>query len=186
MQSNMQPRTDGLRQPGVITQGIGLQQQKTLRNTYLLLALTLIPTAVGAFIGLNLSFGILRANPIVSSLAILAIVYGMFFAIEKNRDSGLGVVLLLALTLFLGVILGPLLQVALGLRNGAQLIAMSAGGTAIVFFTMAGIGATTKRNLSFMGNFLLIGAVVVMLAVVANIFIASPVMHLTICAAVES
>jgi modulator of FtsH protease len=106
----------------------------------------------------------------------------MFFAIEKNRDSGLGVALLLALTLFLGVILGPLLQVALGLRNGAQLIAMAAGGTAVVFFAMAAIGTTTKRNLSFMGSFLAVGVIVVMLAVVANIFFQSPVVHLTICA----
>lgn len=178
----MQPSTDGYRQPAVLSQGVALQQQKVLRNTYLLLALSLIPTAIGALIGLNLSFGILRANPIVSSLAILAVVYGMFFAIEKNRDSGLGVALLLALTLFLGIILGPLLQVALGLANGAQLVGMAAGGTAAVFFSMAAIGTTTKRNLSFMGSFLAVGVIVVMLAVVANIFFQSPVVHLTICA----
>lgn len=182
MQPNMQPGTDGFRQSTVLSQGIALQQQKVLRNTYLLLALSLIPTAIGAFIGLNLSFGILRANPIISSLAILAIVYGMFFAIEKNRDSGLGVVLLLALTLFLGIILGPLLQIALGLTNGAQLVAMAAGGTAVVFVSMAAIGTTTKRNLSFMGSFLAVGVIVVMLAVLANIFFQSPVLHLTICA----
>jgi modulator of FtsH protease len=182
MQPNMQSRTDGFRQPTVLSQGVALQQQKVLRNTYLLLALTLIPTAIGAFIGFNMSFGILRANPIVSSLVILAVVYGMFFAIEKNRDSGLGVALLLGLTLFLGIILGPLLQVALGLRNGAQLVAMAAGGTAIVFFSMAAIGTTTKRNLSFMGSFLTVGVIVVMLAVLANIFFQSPVVHLTICA----
>ncbi|MCC7082333.1 MAG: Bax inhibitor-1/YccA family protein [Burkholderiales bacterium] len=181
MQPNTQPRTDGFRQP-VPSQGVALQQLKVLRNTYLLLALTLIPTAIGAFIGLNLNFGILRANPIVSSLVILAVVYGMFFAIEKNRDSGLGVVLLLALTLFLGVILGPLLQVALGLRNGAQLVAMAAGGTAVVFFSMAAIGTTTKRNLSFMGSFLAVGVIVVMLGVLANIFFQSPAVQLTICA----
>jgi modulator of FtsH protease len=177
----MQPRTEGFRQPAAISQGVALQQ-RTLRNTYLLLALSLIPTAIGAFIGLNLNFGILRANPIVGSLVILAMVYGMFFAIEKNRDSGLGVVLLLVLTLFMGVILGPLLQVALGMRNGGQLVAMAAGGTAIVFFSMAAIGATTKRNLSFMGSFLAVGVIVVMLAVVANIFFQSPAVHLTICA----
>ena len=174
MQPNQQPGTDGFRQPSVLSKGVALKQQKTLRNTYLLLALSLIPTAIGAFIGLNLSFGILRANPILSSLVILAVVYGMFFAIEKNRDSGLGVALLLALTLFLGIILGPLLQVALGLANGAQLVAMAAG--------MAAIGTTTKRNLSFMGSFLAVGVIVVMLAVVANIFFQSPVVHLTICA----
>ena len=143
----------------------------------------MIPTMIGAFIGLSLNFGIVRSNPIVASLAILAIVYGMFFAIEKNKDSGLGVALLLGLTLFLGIILGPLLQVALSLKNGAQLVAMAAGGTAVVFFTMAGIGATTKRNLSFMASFLTVGIIVVMLAVVANIFFASPLLHLTISGA---
>ncbi len=183
MQPNMQSSPEGLGHPATLGQTAALQQQRVLRNTYLLLAITMIPTAIGAFIGLNLSFGIVRSNPIISSLAILAIVYGMFFAIEKNRDNGLGVVLLLALTLFLGVILGPLLQVALSLKNGAQLVAMAAGGTAVVFFTMAGIGASTKRNLSFMGNFLAVGCIVVMLAVVANIFFASPVLHLTICGA---
>jgi modulator of FtsH protease len=181
MQPNIQPSRQGYGQAVVIDQGVALQQ-KTLRNTYLLLALSLIPTGIGAFIGINLNFGILRANPIVGSLAILAIVYGMFFAIEKNRDSGLGVVLLLALTLFLGIILGPLLQVAAGLRNGGQLVAMAAGGTAIVFFAMAAIGTTTKRNLSFMGSFLTVGVIVVMLAVLANIFFQSPAVHLTICA----
>ena len=143
----------------------------------------MIPTTIGAFVGMSLNFGIVRSSPIIASLAILAIVYGMFFAIEKNKDSGLGVVLLLGLTLFLGVILGPLLQVALSLKNGAQLVAMAAGGTAVVFFTMAGIGATTKRNLSFMTSFLAVGCIVVMLAVVANIFFASPMLHLTICGA---
>jgi modulator of FtsH protease len=182
MQPDMQRNVGGFGQPAVPGQEVALRQQKTLRNTYLLLALTLIPTAFGAFIGMNLNFGILRANPIVGSLVILAGVYGMFFAIEKNRDNGLGVVLLLALTLFLGVILGPLLQLAAGMRNGGQLVAMAAGGTAVVFATMAAIGTTTKRNLSAMGNFLVVGVIVVMLAVVANIFFQSPVVHLTISA----
>ena len=182
MPPNMQPSSDGFRQPAVIREGTLSLQQKVLRNTYLLLALSLVPTGIGALIGLNLNFGVVRANPIVSSLVILAVVYGMFFAIEKNRDNSLGVVLLLALTLFLGIILGPLLQVALGLRNGGELIAMAAGGTAIVFFVMAAIGSTAKRDFSFLGNFLMIGCIVVMLAVVGNIFFASPALHLTICA----
>jgi modulator of FtsH protease len=181
MQPNMQSRTGALEHPGTLGQTAALQQQRVLRNTYLLLAITMIPTAIGAFIGMSLNFSIVRSNPIISSLAILAIVYGMFFAIEKNRDSGLGVVLLLGLTLFLGVVLGPLLQVALSLKNGAQLVAMAAGGTGVVFFTMAGIGASTKRNFGFLGNFLAVGCIVVMLAVVANIFLASPVLHLTLC-----
>lgn len=167
--------------PVSTTQDAGAQQ-RVLRNTYLLLALSMIPTGVGALIGVNLNFGFMRASPIMSAIVMLAVVYGMFYAIEKNRDSGLGVVLLLGLTLFLGVMLGPLLQVALGLRNGGQLVALAAGGTAAVFFGMAGIASVTRKNFGFMGNFLAVGCIVVMLAVLANIFIASPVLHLTICA----
>ena len=159
------------------------QQQKVLRNTYLLLAQSLIPTGIGALVGVNLNFGFMRASPMVSSLVLLAVIYGMFFAIEKNRDSGLGVALLLALTLFLGLLLGPILQVAVGFRNGGQLIALAAGGTAAVFFAMAGIATVSKRDFGFMTNFLAVGGIVIMLAVVANIFFASPVMYLAICGA---
>jgi modulator of FtsH protease len=183
MQPNAQRSTNGYSSPTVIS-GTGVaDQQKVLRNTYLLLALSFVPTGIGAMIGMNLNFGLLRANPIVGSLVLLAVVYGMFFAIEKNRNNGLGVALLLGLTLFLGVILGPLLQVALGMRNGGQLVALAAGGTAVVFFAMAGIGANAKKDFSAMSSFLMVGAIVIMLAVVANIFFASPVMHLTICGA---
>jgi modulator of FtsH protease len=162
-------------------QGISAQQ-RVLRNTYLLLAISMIPTGIGAMIGVNLNFGFMRASPMMSSIVLMAIIYGMFFAIEKNRNSGLGVGLLLGLTLFMGVILGPLLQVALGMRNGGELITLAAGGTAVVFFAMAGIATVTKRDFGFMGNFLAVGGIVVMLAVVANIFLASPVLYLTICA----
>ena len=181
MQPELQSNQNSYQTPVAVNE-VALQQQRILRNTYLLLALSLVPTGIGALIGVNLNFGFMRASPIVSSLALLAIIYGMFFAIEKNRNSGLGVALLLGLTFFLGVILGPLLQVALDLRNGGQLIALAAGGTATVFFTMAGIATVTRRDFGFMGNFLAVGCIVVMLAVLANIFIASPVLHLTICA----
>jgi modulator of FtsH protease len=159
------------------------QQQRVLRNTYFLLALSLIPTGIGALVGINLNFGFMRASPIIASLVLMAVIYGMFFAIEKNRDSGLGVALLLALTLFLGILLGPILQVALGLRNGGQLVALAAGGTAVVFFAMAGIATVSRRDFGFMANFLAVGGIVIMLFVLASIFFASPVLHLTICAA---
>jgi modulator of FtsH protease len=181
MQPELQTNPISGMSPATTSQDTGAQQ-RVLRNTYLLLALSMIPTGVGALIGVNLNFGFMRASPIMSAIVMLAVVYGMFYAIEKNRDSGLGVVLLLALTLFLGIMLGPLMQVALGLRNGGQLVALAAGGTAAVFFGMAGIASVTRKNFGFMGNFLAVGCIVVMLAVVANIFIASPVLHLTICA----
>ncbi len=157
-----------------------LATNKVLRNTYLLLALSLIPTAIGAVVGTNLDLSFLRASPIIGFFAIMAVFYGWIFAIEKNRDSGLGVALLLGFTFFMGLLLGPLLQSVLGLSNGAGLVAMAAGGTAVVFFTMAAIATTTKRDLSGMARFLFVGAIVLMLAVVANVFFQSPVAHLAI------
>jgi modulator of FtsH protease len=181
MQPELQSSQNSNQTPVAVNE-VALQQQRVLRNTYLLLALSLIPTGIGALLGINMNFGFMRASPIVSSLVLLAVIYGMFFAIEKNRDSGLGVALLLGLTFFLGIVLGPLLQVALGLRNGGQLIGLAAGGTATVFFAMAGIATVTRKDFGFMGNFLAVGGIVIMLAVVANIFFASPALYLTICA----
>jgi modulator of FtsH protease len=158
-------------------------RHRVLRNTYWLLALTLIPTAIGAVIGINLNFGFLRTNPIIATFAIIGIFYGWIYAIERNRESGLGVGLLLGFTLFMGVILGPLLQVALHLKNGGQLVGLAAGGTAVTFFALAAVATTTKRDFSFLGNFLLVGVIVVMLAVVANIFLASPLLQLVVCGA---
>src|SRR3989304_955339 len=116
MQTNQNPY-----QTPVAAGEVTLQQQQVLRNTYLLLALSLIPTGIGALIGINLNFAFVRASPIVSSLVLLAVIYGMFFAIEKNPKSGPGGALLLGLTFFLGIVLGPLLQGAIGfLRGGAH------------------------------------------------------------------
>lgn len=180
----MQPdlRPVGAEFPGAAADR-ALVQNRVLRNTYLLLAITLIPTAIGALIGTNLNMSFLRSNPIISFVAILAIFYGWIFMIERNRDSGLGVALLLGFTLFMGLLLGPLLQQILKLGNGAQLVAMAAGGTAAVFFGLSALASSTKRNFSGLGNFLFVGAIVIMLAVVANLFFQSPVVHLAILGA---
>jgi modulator of FtsH protease len=163
---------------------IAARQNKVLRNTYLLLAISLIPTVIGAAIGTNfINFSFMRASPIMSVLLMLAVFYGWIFAIEKNRDSVLGVGLLLGFTAFLGLMMAPLLQNILSLRNGGQLVMMAAGGTAAVFFVLSGIASTTKRDFSFLNKFLLVGFVVIMLAVLANIFLQSPVLQLTLCAA---
>ena len=156
-------------------------QHKVLRNTYWLLALTLVPTTIGAVLGMNLNFGFMRANPIISSIAILALFYGWIFAIERNKNSTLGLGLLLGFTFFMGLLLGPLLQVALGLANGGQLVMLAAGGTAATFFALATVASTSQRDFSFLGNFLMVGVIVVMLAVLANIFLASPLLHLVLC-----
>jgi modulator of FtsH protease len=159
---------------------LSLQQSRVLRNTYWLLAVTLIPTAIGAVIGANLNFSFWGANPIIWSFAFLAVAYGWIFAIEKNRDSGIGVALLLGFTLFLGLMLGPLLQSVLGLRNGAQLVMMAAGGTAAVFFGLSAMASSAKRDFSGLTKFLFVGAIVIMLAVIANIFFANPLLHLVL------
>ncbi len=159
---------------------LALQQHRVLRNTYFLLALTLIPTVIGAAIGTNIDLSIMRSNPILSFFAVLAIFYGWIYAIERNKDSGLGVGLLLGFTLFLGLLLGPLLQRVLGFSNGVQLVMMAAGGTAAVFFTLSAVAATTKRDFTKLGSFLMVGVIVIMLAVVANVFMQSPVLHLVL------
>lgn len=161
---------------------LGLSQNRVLRNTYLLLAISLVPTVIGAMIGVNMNFGFMRGSPIMMAIATIAIFYGWIWAIEKNRDSALGVGLLLGFTLFLGLLLGPLLQRILGMSNGGQLIGLAAGGTAAVFFAMAGIATTTKRDLSGLGKFLGIGVIVAMVLVIANIFFQSSAMHMTILA----
>ena len=157
-------------------------QNRVLRNTYWLLALSLIPTVIGAAVGTGIDVGFLRTSPILSFVAILAVFYGWIYAIERNKNSALGVALLLGFTLFLGLLLGPLLQRVLGFRNGTELVMMAAGGTAAVFFVMAGIASTTKRDFSGLGNFLSVGAIVIMLAVVASLFVASPAFQLAIVA----
>jgi FtsH-binding integral membrane protein len=172
--------------PAVIRTGAGelaLEQQRVLRNTYLLLALTMVPTVIGAMVGIRTG-AILMQHPIIGFFVMLGAVIGLQYAIAANRDSGLGVVLLLAMTLLLGWFLGPLLAVALSLKNGPQLIGLAAGGTGAIFFVMAGIATTTKRDFSFMGKFLFVGMIVLLLALVANMFLQIPALALTISALV--
>lgn len=158
-------------------------RHKVLRNTYALLGLSMVPTVIGAMIGANMNFAFMAGSPIMAMIGIMAVFYGLTFAIEANRNNALGVPLMLAFTLLMGVLLGPLLQMALRLSNGAQLIMFAGGATALVFTVMAGVATTTKRDLSGLGKFLMVGAIVLMAAVVANIFLQLPVMSLVISAA---
>ena len=171
-------------QSGYQTLTLDGSRHKVLRNTYALLALSMIPTVMGALIGTNMSFAFLAGSPIVGMLAIMAVFYGLTFAIQANRNNGFGVVLMLGFTFLMGVLLGPLLQFALRFANGGQLILVAGGATAVVFFVMAAIATTTKRDLSGMGNFLTVGAIVLMVAIVANMFLQLPGMTLAIAAAI--
>ena len=172
--------------PAVIRTGAGgmaLEQQRVLRNTYLLLALTMVPTVIGAMIGIRTG-GIIMAHPIISTFMMLGACIGLQYAIAANRDSGLGVALLLLMTLLLGWFLGPLLAIALTLKNGPQLIALAAGGTGAIFVVMAGVATTVKKDFSFMGKFLFVGMIVLLLAMLANLFLQIPALALTISALV--
>jgi modulator of FtsH protease len=155
------------------------QGQKVLRNTYLLLAVTMIPTVIGAFIGMQTA-GIIMASPIISSLVMLAVVIGLQFGIAANRNSGVGIALLLLMTGILGWWLGPLLNIALQMSNGMQLVGYAAVGTGVIFFAMATIATTTKRDFSFMGKFLFVGMIALLIAVIANMFLQIPALALTI------
>ena len=164
------------------TATLSLQQNRVLRNTFMLLALTMLPTVVGALVGVQLQFSFLAGSPLLSFLLFLAIAFGFMWGIERTKNSGMGVVLLLAFTFFMGLMLSRILQVALGFSNGGSLIAMAAGGTGVIFFSLAGIATVTKEDFSFMGKFLFIGMIVVLLAAVANIFFQIPALSLTISA----
>ena len=164
---------------GQDTTVISTDSRRVLRNTYMLLALTMVPTVIGAYIGMATS-SIIMASPIISSLVMLAAVIGLQFAIAANRNSALGVVLLLLMTGILGWWLGPILNVALSMKNGMGLVGYAAVGTGVVFFAMGALAQTIKRDLGFMGKFLFVGMIALLIAMVANMFLQIPALALTI------
>jgi len=156
-------------------------RNKVLRNTYWLLAISLIPTVAGAAFGLFSGLNqVMNASPILSVVVFLGGAFGLMYAIQKNRDSSLGVGLLLLFTFFMGVMLSRLLGFVFGMGNGAQLVMLAFGGTAAVFATMATLASTIKRDLSGMQRFLFIGAVIILMAALANMFFQMPALMLTI------
>ncbi|MES2408413.1 MAG: Bax inhibitor-1/YccA family protein [Pseudomonadota bacterium] len=161
---------------------LALAQNKVLRNTYMMLSLTMIPTVIGAWMGMSLNFSFMAVHPVLSMVGMLAVMFGMFYGIQKNRNNSLGVILLLGVTFLFGLMLGPILQAALHLSNGAQLIGMAAGGTGVIFFTLAGIATVTKKDFSFMGKFLFVGLVMLVIASLANVFFHIPAASLAISA----
>jgi len=166
-------------QPGEVGT-LGSQQNRVLRNTYMLLALSLVPTVVGAIIGVQMKFAFLPNNPFIGFMLFLAIAFGFFYGIEKNKNSGIGVALLLGFTFFMGLMLSRMIGRVLGLSNGGQLIALATGGTAIVFFAMSALASTIKRDLTNMGKFMFVGMIVLLVAACANIFLQIPALTLTI------
>jgi modulator of FtsH protease len=167
---------------GQVTQDMSLQHNKVLRRTYMLLALSMVPTVIGALLGVQMQFSFFAGSPMISFMVFLGIAFGFMWGIERTKNSGMGVALLLGFTFFMGLMLSRILQVALGFSNGGSLIAMAAGGTGAIFFTLAGVATVTKKDFSFLGNFLFVGMAVVLLAALANAFFQIPVLSLVISA----
>ena len=155
------------------------QRNAVLRNTYGLLAVSLAPTVLGAWVGV--STGVLNTlGAGLSMILFLAGAFGFMFAIEKTKHSAKGVYLLLAFTFFMGLMMSRLVGQVLGLRNGASLVMTAFGGTAAVFFAMATLATVIKRDLSGMGKFLTVGAVIVFVAMLANFFLQSSALMLAL------
>jgi len=158
---------------------VPVEGHKVLRNTYLLLALTMVPTVIGAFVGMATA-GIVMASPIITTFVMLAAVIGLQFGIAANRNSGVGVALLLLMTGLLGWWLGPILNVALSMKNGMALVGYAAVGTGAIFLAMGAIAQTAKRDFGFMGKFLFVGMIALLIAMIANVFLQIPALALTI------
>ena len=158
---------------------VGAPGQKVLRNTYMLLALTMVPTVAGAWIGIQFA-GVMMASPIMTFVLMLGAIIGLQFGIAAYRNSAVGIALLLLMTGLFGLFMGPLLNVALSMKNGVQLVGYAAVGTGVIFFAMGAVAQAIKRDLSFMGKFLFVGMIALLIAIVANIFLQIPALALTI------
>ena len=155
------------------------QRNRVLRNTYWLLALSMVPTVLGAWIGV--STGIASAmTPGIGLIVFLVGAFGFMFAIEKTKNSAAGVPVLLAFTFFMGLMLSRLIGAVLGLSNGAGLIMTAFTGTGLIFLGMATMSTIVKRDLSSMGKWLFIGAIMVLVAGIANFFIQSSALMITL------
>ncbi|MDX3893601.1 Bax inhibitor-1/YccA family protein [Pusillimonas sp.] len=158
-----------------------VMRNRVLRNTYWLLALSLIPTVLGAFVGLNTGLNaVMATSPGLSVVVFLVGAFGLMFLVERNKNSSLGVALLLAFTFFMGIMLSRLIGHVLGFSNGSQLIMLAFGGTALVLGAMASVASTTKRDFSHWQKFLFVGVVILIVAAVANIFLQLPALVLTV------
>ena len=154
-------------------------RQRVLRNTYALLALSMLPTVLGAWLGLKSGL-VLSLSPMLSLIVFMAGAYGLMFAIEKFKNSGAGVALLLGFTFFMGLMLSRLLAFVLAKGNGANLVMMAFLGTSVAFFGMAFLSTVIKRDLSNLTRFLFIGAIGILVVGIANMFIQSGALMMTL------
>jgi modulator of FtsH protease len=156
-------------------------RHRVMRNTYALLALSLLPTIAGAWVGMQLNFfSAFVAHPIATPLLMFAAMMGSMFVVTRLRNSSWGVFALFVFTFIAGVFLTPILTVAAGLRNGGQLVGIAGGMTAVIFFGMAAIATISKKDFSFMRNFLWVGLLLLIVAMLANLFFQVPAASLAL------
>jgi len=174
----MQAQDQTLYTPGATGVESILSTNKVLKNTYLLLSMTLLFSTMtaGIAMAMNLSYG--------TGLVLSLVGFGLLFVVHKTADSGKGIVAVFAFTGVLGAALGPMLNSYMQMVNGPQLVMQALGGTALVFFSLSGYALTTRKDFSYMGGFLMVGLLVAVVAMIANIFLAIPALSLTISAAV--
>jgi len=155
------------------------ERNRVLRNTYWLLALSMVPTVIGAWLGV--ATGLAKAmTPGISLMVFLGGALGFMFAIEKTKNSAAGVPVLLGFTFFMGVMLSRLVGTVLGLGNGASLVMTAFAGTGAIFLGMASMSTIIKRDLSAMGKWLFIGMIMLLVAGIANFFIQSSALMITL------
>jgi len=159
--------------------GTAVEVNKVLRNTYLLLSLTMVFSTITA--AASVAVGLGRGPALVMSLAALGLI---FFALPRTQNSSAGLLVVFAFTGLIGGSLGPMLNSYLGLANGPALIMQALGGTAVVFFGLSGYAVTTRKDFSFMGGFLMVGLLVMIVAMIANLFFQIPAMSLAISAGI--
>ncbi|MDD2919099.1 Bax inhibitor-1/YccA family protein [Rhodoferax sp.] len=148
------------------------ERNKVLRNTYWLLAMSLIPTVLGAWLGV--ASGITQSlSGGMGLIVFLGGAFGFIFAIEKTKNSAAGVPVLLGFTFFMGLMLSRMIAMVLGFKNGPDLIMTAFGGTAGVFFVMASLSSVIKRDLSGMGKWLFVGALAILVGGIINVFVGS-------------
>jgi modulator of FtsH protease len=148
------------------------ERNRVMRNTYWLLAISMIPTVLGAWIGIATGITYAMSGGLGTILFLVGAIGGVY-AIERNKDSITGVYVLLGFTFFMGLMLSRMIAMVLGFRNGAELVMMAFGGTAGVFFLMASLSSVIKRDLSGLGKWLFVGAIILMVGSIINLFVAS-------------
>ena len=148
------------------------ERNRVVRNTYWLLAISMLPTVLGAYVGVatGISYAI---SGVMGMILMLAGVFGFIYAIERTKESATGVYVLLGFTFFMGLMLSRMIAMVLGFKNGAELVMTAFAGTAGVFFVMASLATVIKRDLSGMGKWLMVGAVVLMVGSIINVFVGS-------------